>query len=137
MWSGWRLTKLQTTTRPDYAWPEVWTKIVKAVQNREKQQWVKEKPKLYNARKLRGIYFIDLDGKECSEIVNNATRKLERPFAPAMPCKRDKQLAIIVKTNLEHKNGHEKEFVQNNVWLYGGIPRFYETESKIFAIQST
>ena len=39
----------------DYVWPEVWTKIGKAAQNREKQEWAKEKLKLDNARKLRGI----------------------------------------------------------------------------------
>ena len=39
----------------DYVWPEVWTKIGKAAQNREKQEWAKEKPKLDNARRLRGI----------------------------------------------------------------------------------
>ena len=31
-----RLTKIQATTRPDQVWPEVWTKIGKAAQNREK-----------------------------------------------------------------------------------------------------
>ena len=44
MWSGERLTKIQTTTRPDHVWPEVWTKIGEAAQNREKQKWAKEKP---------------------------------------------------------------------------------------------
>ena len=64
MWSGGRLTKIQTTTRPDYVWPEVWMKIGKAAQNREKQEWAKEKPKLDNARKLRRICFIDPNDKE-------------------------------------------------------------------------
>ena len=41
MWSGGRLTKTQTTTRPDCVWPEVWTIIGKAAQNREKQEWAK------------------------------------------------------------------------------------------------
>ena len=36
-----RLTKIQTTSRPDHVWPEVWTKIGKAAQNREKQEWKK------------------------------------------------------------------------------------------------
>ena len=41
---------------------QVWTKIGKATQNREKQEWAKkEKPKLDNARKLRGIYVVDPD----------------------------------------------------------------------------
>ena len=53
-----RLTKIQTTTRTDHVRPEVWTKIGKAAQNRQKQEWAKEKPKLDNGRKLRGIYII-------------------------------------------------------------------------------
>ena len=64
MWSGRRLTKIQSTTRPDHVWPEVWTKISNAAQNREKQEWAKEKPKLDNARRVRGIYFLDPDDRE-------------------------------------------------------------------------
>ena len=30
MWSGWRLTKIQTTSRPDHIWPDAWTRIGKA-----------------------------------------------------------------------------------------------------------
>ena len=30
----------------------------------EKHKWFNEKPKLDNARRLRGIYFIDLEDKE-------------------------------------------------------------------------
>ena len=54
-----RLTKVQTTTRPNHVWPEVWLKIGKAAQNREKQEWAVEKSILDNARRLRGMYFID------------------------------------------------------------------------------
>ena len=88
MWSRGSLTKIQATTRPDHVWPEVWTKIGKAAQNREKQEWAKEEPKLDNARRQRGIYFIDPDDEEYKDILKNARRKLERPMAPAMPCKR-------------------------------------------------
>ena len=45
-------------------WHEVWTKIGKAAQKLEKHKWASEKPKLDNARRLRGIYFIDLDDGE-------------------------------------------------------------------------
>ena len=72
MWSGERLTTLQTIISPGYVWPEVWTKNCKASQNRERQEWAKEKPKLDNARKLRGIYFVGPDDKESSEIIKNA-----------------------------------------------------------------
>ena len=40
MWSGERLTKIPTTTRPHHIWPKVLTKIGKAAQNREKQGMV-------------------------------------------------------------------------------------------------
>ena len=63
-------------------------KLVKAAQNREKQEWATEKPKLDNARRLRGIYFIGPDDEEYTKILKNARRKLERPMAPAMPCNR-------------------------------------------------
>ena len=39
----------------------------KAAQRKEKQQWALENPKLDNARKLRGNYFIDPDDKEFKE----------------------------------------------------------------------
>ena len=110
MWSEGRLTQIQTTTRPDYVWPEVWTKIGKAAQNRQKQECAKEKPKLDNARKLRGIYFIAPDDREYSEILKYAKRKLERPVAPAIPCKRmDNQHTFLTKVKAEPKNGKEKE----------------------------
>ena len=51
-----------------------------------RHKWSNEKPKLDNARKLRGIYFIDFKD-EFKETMWNARRKLETPKAPAMPCK--------------------------------------------------
>ena len=46
-----------------------------------------EKLHLDNARKMRGIYFIDPEDKEFKETIKNARKKLETPVAPAMPCK--------------------------------------------------
>ena len=54
---------------------------------KEKQKWSYEKLHLENARKLRGIYFIDPEDKEFKEAIKNARKKLETPIAPAMPCK--------------------------------------------------
>ena len=64
---GRRLTKVQTISRPDHVWPEVWTKIGNAAQNREQQEWAKEMRKLDSARKLKGIYFMDPDDQDCKE----------------------------------------------------------------------
>ena len=54
---------------------------------KEKQKLSNEMLHLENARKLRGIHFIDPEDKEFKEIMKNARKKLEKPIAPAMPCK--------------------------------------------------
>ena len=40
-----------------------------ASQRKDKQKWAIEKPKLDNARRLRGVYFIDPADAESKEIV--------------------------------------------------------------------
>ena len=59
---------------------------------KEKQKWSNEKIHLENARKLRGIYFIDPEDTEFKETIKNAREKLETSVAPAMPCKIMKKL---------------------------------------------
>ena len=56
MWSGERLTKRQVTSRPDCLWPELWEKLGRNAKLKEKQKWSDEKPRLENARRLRGIF---------------------------------------------------------------------------------
>ena len=87
MWSGERLTRKQLTSRPDHLWPEPWEKMGKNAKLKEKQKWSHGELHLDNARKLRGIYFIDPEDKEFKETIKNARKKLETPVAPAMPCK--------------------------------------------------
>ena len=59
----------------------------KNAQLKERQKWSNEKLHLENARKLRGINFIDLEDKEFKETIKNARKKLETPISPAVPCK--------------------------------------------------
>ena len=87
MWSGWRLTRKQQTSRPDHVWPEIWKTMGRNAKLKEKQKWSNEKLHLDNARKLRGIYFIDPEDKEFKETIKNGRMKLETSVAPAMPCK--------------------------------------------------
>ena len=82
-----RLTKIRLTNRPDYVWPEIWIGMSKGAQKEEKQGWSTEKPKLDNARTLRGIYFIDSEDEEYEETIKNARKKLEVPMEAAMHCK--------------------------------------------------
>ena len=95
MWSGWRLTKRQATSRS----------MSRNSKVKEKRNWASERPKLENARKLRGIYFIDPEDKEFAEIIKNARKKLEVQTAPAMPCKRtNSKHGATISKNDDHKS---------------------------------
>ena len=86
-WSGSRLMRKQTTSRPDDVWPDVWKHMSEAAKKKAKQKRAVEKPKLDNARQLRGIFFIEPDDEEFKLTMKNARRKLEVPIPAAMPCK--------------------------------------------------
>ena len=107
-----RLTRKQLTSRPDHLWPELWEKMGKNAKLKEKQTWSHEKLHLENARKLRGIYFIDLEDKEFKETTKNARKKLETPVAPAMPCK-------IMKSNKNCGSGGSNK-IKNKTCVYSG-----------------
>ena len=68
-------------------------------QLKERQKWSHENPKLDNARRVRGIYFIVLEDKEFKETIKNARKKLETPMAPAMPCKTSKNSQHVVTSD--------------------------------------
>ena len=71
----------------------------KSAKLKEKQKWSNEQLHLDNARKLRGIYFIDPEDKEFKETNKNARKKLETPIAPAMPCKIRKKNCDVGASN--------------------------------------
>ena len=63
-WSRKRLMRKQTTSRPDNVWPDMWKHLSDASKRKEKQKLAIEKPKLDNARRLRGIFFVGTDDQE-------------------------------------------------------------------------
>ena len=71
MWSGERSTRKQLTSRPDHLRPELWKSMGKHAKLKEKQKWSDEKLHLENARKLRGIHFIDPEDTEFKETIKN------------------------------------------------------------------
>ena len=82
----------------------------KARQAEGKQKWSNEKLHLENARKLRGIYFIDPEDKEFKETSKNAREKLETSVAPAMLCK-------IMKKNCGSSGSYK---IKNKTCVYSG-----------------
>ena len=92
-WSRGRRTRKQITSRPDDIWPDMWKHMSDAAKKKAKRCAI-EKPKLDNARQLRGIFF-----KEFELIMKAARRKLEVPMPAAMPCKMPKN-----STGETHRN---------------------------------
>ena len=80
-------THKNSSNNQNYLWTEIWIGMSKAAQKEEKQGWSTEKPKLDNARTLRGIYFIDPEDEEYKEPIKDARKKLEVPMEAATHCK--------------------------------------------------
>ena len=88
-----RLTKKQLTSRPDHLWPELWKSMGKNAKLKEKQKWSNERLHQENARKSRGIYFIDPEDTEFKETMKNARKKLETSVAP----RNNHRYAVVVQ----------------------------------------
>ena len=130
----WReIDKIQTTTRPDHAWPEVRTKIGKAAQNREKQEWAKKKPKLDNARRLRGIFFIDLEEQNCKETLKQMQGENWKDLRhPSCKEKKRKKLQMASRKCLHKRRLHPRR-LQNN---HGRIVESHEsTKQRVESFQ--
>ena len=56
--------------------PEMWKDMSQAAQRKEKQKWAIEKPKPDNARRLRGIYFIDPTDAEFKETIQKCAENV-------------------------------------------------------------
>ena len=78
-------------------------KMGKHAMLKEKQKWSDEKFQLENARKLRGICFIDPEDTEFKETIKNARKKLETSMAPAMPCKSMKNCGSGASNKIKNK----------------------------------
>ena len=91
MWSGERLTRQQSTIQARSPMARAMGEMGKERLADNKHKWAIENPKLDNARRLRGIYFIDPEDKEFKGTMKNARKKLETPMALAMPCKTSKK----------------------------------------------
>ena len=110
-------TKIQATTRPDNLWPEAWSSVGKAAQKKAKQAWANEKPKLEDARRLRGIYLNDAEDGDFKATVENARKELEVPMEAAMVCKtEDDQASQQVAGKKTAKNPRIQQTPPHQKW---------------------
>ena len=93
---------------------------------KEKQKWSEEKLHLENARKLRGIYFIDPEDTEFKETIKNACKKLETSVAPAMPCKIVKNCGSGASNKIQTKLACILEAESTRMRQGNSIPHHHE-----------
>ena len=127
MWSGRRPTKIQATPRPEKVWLEAWTKIGKAAQNREMQEWAKEKQSSTMLGDWEGFTLSILTTKNTKKFTNMRGDKLERHMVPAVPCTGQPSIA---KANAKPKIGNEKWVKkQESFWIYETTSRFFQSKN--------
>ena len=126
-WSRRRLTKVQTTTRPNHVWPEVWTKIGKATQNREKQERKNERPKL---DKLE-------DWEEFTSLIlmTKITKKLSKMRGANWKdlwhqlCFAKEKLKLAPQKVVAKAGNCAPKDSQNDLWLHSGISWIHKDSS--------
>ena len=106
----------------------------KTARGKEKQQLAIEKPKLDNARRLRGISFIDLEDGEYKKTIS-PRKKLELQMEAAMPCmlkthqyretcggsdNRKSKHACIAQVHESTRKGLERTLLKNNAHRIAG-----------------
>ena len=91
LWSGERLTRKQLTSRPDYLWPELWTKLGRNAQLKERQKWSMKNHNSIMPDNYEVFISLTLRTRnKFKETIKNVRKKLETPVAPAMLCKMSK-----------------------------------------------
>ena len=94
---------------------------------KEKQKWSNKKLHLENARKLRGIYFIDPEDKAFKETIKNARKKLETSVALALPCKIMKNCGSDGSNKIKTKLACSLEAGESTRMRMGNsIPHYHE-----------
>ena len=94
---------------------------------KEKQKCSDEKLHLENARKLRGIYFIDPEDTEFKETIKNSRKKLETSVALAMPCKISKNCGSDASNKIKTKRACILEADESTRMRMGNsIPHHHE-----------
>ena len=96
---GERFTKKQTTSRPDYLWPEIWKDMSEAAQRKEKQKWAIETPKLDNAGKLRCAEIVG-SSDASSNALQDQRKNVQRKLVALLMLARQDTHASLKPTNL-------------------------------------
>ena len=116
LWSGERLTRKLTTSRPDKLWTDMWMHMSDASKRNAKQKWAIEKPKLDNVRKLRGIFFTERLDEDFKNIMKKpATMPCKAPIKsggkPIAVLGKSRQNTLVLSTPTDAREFDWKELL--------------------------
>ena len=89
------------------------------------------KRNLANARKLRGIFFIELEDEDFKRTIKHVRRKLEIPMPAAMPCKTPTNCRGETRRNIgKHKTKYAciVDADESRRIRLGGVPHRYHED---------
>ena len=81
-WSGRRLTTRQLTSRPNHLWPELWIKLGRNANPKEKHKWSDEKPKLDNAQDYEEFILLTLRTRNAKKPLRMLARNWKSRWLP-------------------------------------------------------
>ena len=137
MWSGRRFAQIQAATRPDYFWPEIWIGMSEAARKKEMQEWAIEKPKLDNARRLRGIYFLDPEDEEYKDTIKNAKEKVGGTDGSCCASQADYEEAFQEGAGNRQRNQRIQQNPKDQVCLYCGSSRDHKEAFGVYCSQKS
>ena len=87
-WSGERLTRKQTTSRPDSLWPEIWKDMSEAAQRKKKNKGGLSKNRSFTMQEDCAVFTSLIRRVRSSKkLFKKRGGKFEVPMTAAMPCK--------------------------------------------------
>ena len=132
--SGKRLTKVQTTARPEHVWPEEWTPIGNTAQNPENKSG---KTRSQNSTMLDDCEkstLLVLMTKITKKLSKNARRKLVRPCGSSHAAQKE-------SSDQQHESGCGGNRIspgsRDHLWSCSGISWIHKTTSGAFSAEKS
>ena len=134
-WSGERWHKFKRLPDQIMYGQKYGRKLVKPLRVEENWNGQKRSQSLTKLEDWGWVYIIDPDDMKNTKILSNMRGELERPMAPAMPCKRNAETGTT-KVVAKHEVASQK-ITKNDLWLHGGTSWIHKATSGIFSTRKT
>ena len=115
---AWQYGKLsgvhKATPRPDFVFPDTWTRMNKEAKNKAIETWSRLQPQIRSARTSRNLHHIAPEIKvQYEQLLEDVVRTRAIPEAPALPCisreRENASLGLVTKSKQKRWKSDEKD----------------------------